>query len=97
MVRPLTNELFWNWIFCDISSGSRSRRSYCFISPAHPAAEPIFLAIDLVKKYTSYNIGTVLLVVDMAAVIMAFFVFGPETGLFSSLGLMAKSSWSSTM
>ena len=37
------------------------------------------------------NIGTALLVVDIASVVMSFFVFGPTTGLFSSLGLMAKS------
>ena len=43
------------------------------------------------KKHTSLHIGTMLLVVDMAAVVMSFFVFGPSTGLFSSLGLLAKS------
>ena len=45
----------------------------------------------VLKKYTSMNIGTALLVVDITSVIMSFFVFGPTTGLFSSLGLMAKS------
>lgn len=45
----------------------------------------------ILKRYTSFNIGTVLLLVDVTGVIMAYFVFGPETGLFSSLGLMAKS------
>ena len=35
------------------------------------------------KKHTSLHIGTMLLVVDMAAVVMSFFVFGPSTGLFS--------------
>ncbi|PNV61413.1 YitT family protein [Clostridium sp. chh4-2] len=45
----------------------------------------------ILKKYTSMNIGTALLVVDITSVIMSFFVFGPTTGLFSSLGLMAKS------
>ena len=43
------------------------------------------------KKHTSLHIGTMLLVVDMAAVVMSFFVIGPSTGLFSSLGLLAKS------
>ena len=43
------------------------------------------------KKHTSFHIGTMLLFVDMAAVVMSFFVFGPATGLFSSLGLLAKS------
>jgi len=45
----------------------------------------------ILRKYTSMNIGTALLVVDIASVVLAFFVFGPTTGLFSMLGLMAKS------
>ena len=45
----------------------------------------------ILKKHTSMNIGSALLLVDLTSVIMAFFVFGPTTGLFSSLGLMAKS------
>lgn len=45
----------------------------------------------ILQKHTSMNIGRALFVVDVAAVAMAFFVFGPTTGLYSSLGLMAKS------
>lgn len=45
----------------------------------------------ILKKHTSLNIGTALLVVDIASVLLSFFVFGPATGLFSSLGLLAKS------
>lgn len=45
----------------------------------------------ILKKHTSMNIGTALLLVDMTSVILAFFVFGAATGLYSSLGLMAKS------
>lgn len=45
----------------------------------------------ILKKHTNLNIGTALLVVDIASVLMSFFVFGPATGLFSSLGLLAKS------
>lgn len=45
----------------------------------------------VLKKYTSVNIGTALLLVDVTAVVMAFFIFGPATGLYSCLGLMAKS------
>ena len=45
----------------------------------------------ILKKHTSMNIGSALFFVDLASVLMAFFVFGPTTGLFSSLGLMAKS------
>lgn len=45
----------------------------------------------ILKKYTSFNIGTALLLADLFAVVASFFIFGPATGLFSSLGLMAKS------
>ncbi|MCI9634932.1 MAG: YitT family protein [Hungatella sp.] len=45
----------------------------------------------VLKKYTSFNIGTALFLVDFFAVVCSFFIFGPATGLFSSLGLMAKS------
>lgn len=45
----------------------------------------------ILKRRTSMNIGTALLLVDITSVVMAFFVFGPTTGLFSSLGLLAKS------
>lgn len=45
----------------------------------------------ILKKYTSMHIGTALLFVDVASVVLSFFVIGPTTGLYSSLGLMAKS------
>ncbi len=45
----------------------------------------------ILKKYVSMDIGTALLLVDVTAAALALFVFGPTTGLFSILGLMAKS------
>jgi hypothetical protein len=45
----------------------------------------------ILKKYTSFNIGTVLLIVDLVAVLLSFFIFDIQTGLFSLLGLLAKS------
>lgn len=45
----------------------------------------------ILKKYTSLNIGTALLLVDITSVVMAFFFYGASTGLFSVLGLLAKS------
>ena len=45
----------------------------------------------ILKKYTSLNIGTVLMLVDLAVVAASFFIFGAETGLFSTIGLAAKS------
>lgn len=45
----------------------------------------------ILKKHTSFNIGTMLFLVDAASVILAFFIFDVSTGLYSTLGLMAKS------
>ncbi len=43
----------------------------------------------ILKKYTSMNIGTALLVSDVGITALAF-LFGAETGLFSVLGLVMK-------
>lgn len=45
----------------------------------------------ILKSHSSLNIGSALFLVDVASVLMAFFVIGPTTGLYSTLGLMAKS------
>lgn len=45
----------------------------------------------IMKKHTSMNIGTVLMLVDVASVLASFFIFDAETGLFSTIGLAAKS------
>lgn len=45
----------------------------------------------ILKKYTSFNIGMALFIVDLLITIAACFVFDPTTGLFSFTGLMAKS------
>ena len=45
----------------------------------------------ILKKYSSMNIGTVLMLVDIASVVASYFIFGVETGLFSTIGLAAKS------
>ena len=44
----------------------------------------------IVKKYRNVDIGKALLISDVAVVIAACFVFGVETGMFSSLGLVMK-------
>ena len=44
----------------------------------------------IVKKYSNVDIGKALLISDVAVVIAACFVFGVETGMFSSLGLVMK-------
>ena len=45
----------------------------------------------ILKKYTKVNIGTALFMSDALIVIVACFVFNIETGLFSLVGLLAKS------
>lgn len=46
----------------------------------------------ILKKYTGSNdIGAMFLVVDVVAVVMAFFVSGMTIGLYSALGLVCKS------
>lgn len=45
----------------------------------------------ILKKYTSWNIGTALMLVDVAIVVASCFVFDAKTGLCSMVGLLAKS------
>ncbi len=45
----------------------------------------------ILKKYSKVNIGTALFLTDVAIVVCACLVFNIETGLFSSVGLLAKS------
>lgn len=44
----------------------------------------------ILRKYTDLNIGTSLMITDSIVVLSTFFIFGPETGLFSVAGLIAK-------
>ncbi len=44
----------------------------------------------LLKKIFRINVGQALFVVDVMVVIGVFFIFGAQTGLFSLLGLLAK-------
>lgn len=45
----------------------------------------------IVKKNSTMNIGMALFVVDLIISVAAWIVFGPQTGLFSLSGLLAKS------
>lgn len=84
---PLTNEPLLELIFAIMAPGIGS--ALLFEVEASSGGTDILAMI--LKKYTSMNIGTALLVVDIASVMLAFLVFGPTTGLFSVLGLLAKS------
>ena len=87
MTRPLTTEPLLELIFAVLLPSVGS--AILFHVGASSGGTDIIAMI--LKRYTSLNIGTVLLLVDVAGVVLAYFVFGPETGLFSFLGLMAKS------
>jgi uncharacterized membrane-anchored protein YitT (DUF2179 family) len=87
ITRPLTKEPLLELIFAILLPSVGS--ALLFNTGASSGGTDIIAMI--LKRYTSLNIGTVLLLVDVTGVIMAYFVFGPETGLFSSLGLLAKS------
>ncbi len=84
---PLTNEPLLELVFAVFLSGVGS--SLLFNIGASSGGTDIIAMI--LKKYTSFNIGSVLFLVDALAVVMAFFLFGPTTGLFSTLGLLCKS------
>ena len=87
MTRPLTGEPLLELNFAILLPSVSS--AILFSAGASSGGTDIIAMI--LKRYTCLNIGTVLLLVDVTGVILAYFVFGPETGLFSSLGLMAKS------
>lgn len=87
LTRPLTTQPLLELIFAVFLPGVGT--AILFNIGASSGGTDIIAMI--LKKHTSMNIGTVLMLVDVAAVVSSFFVFGPETGLFSTMGLAAKS------
>ncbi len=87
MDRPLTSEPVLELIFAIFLPAVGS--AILFNIGASSGGTDIIALV--LKKYTSFNIGTALFLADLFAVVSSFFIFGPATGLFSSLGLMAKS------
>ena len=87
MTAPLTQEPLLELIFAIICPAIGS--AILFNISASSGGTDIIAMI--LRKYTSINIGTALLLVDIASVVMAFYVFGPSTGLYSILGLVGRS------
>ncbi len=87
MSAPLTSEPLLELIFAIACPAIGS--AILFNISAYSGGTDIIAMI--LQKYTSIHIGTALLFVDAASVVMAFFVFGPGTGLSSLLGLIGKS------
>ncbi len=84
---PITNEPMLELIFATILPAVSS--AILFNIGASSGGTDIVAMI--LKKYSSFNIGMALFLVDLFMVIAAFFVFDAQTGLFSLTGLMAKS------
>lgn len=86
MAHPLTDEIMLELCFA-------------IILPALAAALLVFenasgggtdIIAMIIKKYSTMNISTALLVTDLIVVILAFLIFDTLTGLCSVLGLIAK-------
>lgn len=87
MAGPLTNQPFLELIFAVILPAVGS--AILFNIGASSGGTDILAMI--LKKHTSFNIGTALFVTDVIVVLSAFFIFDVQTGLYSCLGLMMKS------
>lgn len=87
MSRPLTDQPVLELIFAIFLPAFSS--AVLFNIGASSGGTDILAMI--LKKYTSFNIGSALFAVDLFITIAACFVFDPTTGLFSFTGLMAKS------
>lgn len=87
MDAPLTDEPVIELIFAIMVPATASATIFHF--DASSGGTDIIAMI--VRKYTSVNIGTGLLIADAITVMFAFFVFDVKTGLFSLCGFLAKS------
>lgn len=85
--KPLTNEPVLELIFA-IFLPSVSAAILFNIGASAGGTE---LVAMILKKYTSWNIGTALFAVDLMIVIVSCIAFDVQTGLFSFCGLLAKS------
>lgn len=87
MAAPMTNEPFLELWFAVLIPSFGS--AILFYMDASSGGTDIIAMI--VRKYTSLNIGAALTVADALIAISAFICFGPQTGLFSIMGLLMKS------
>lgn len=87
MSAPLTNEPVLELIFAIILPSVSA--AILFNIGASGGGTDIIAMI--LRKYSTFNIGTALFLVDLFITVAACFVFDPQTGLFSFTGLMAKS------
>ena len=86
MAHPLTDEIMLELCFAIILPALAA--ALLFFENASGGGTDI-IAMNI-KKYSTMNISTALLVTDLIVVILAFLIFDTLTGLCSVLGLMAK-------
>ena len=86
MAHPLTNEIMLELCFAIILPALAAALLF-FENASGGGTDIIAMSI---KKYSTMNISTALLVTDLIVVILAFLIFDTLTGLCSVLGLMAK-------
>ena len=86
MSGPLTNQISLELCFAILLPAIAA--ALLFFENASGGGTDIIAMI--IKKYSTMNISTALLLCDLIIVILAFFVFDILTGLCSILGLMAK-------
>lgn len=87
MSAPITDQLFLELIY---TVGGIAVGSAILFSQGASSGGTDIIAM-LVKRFSSANIGTALLVSDCLMVIMGFFAFGVKIGLYSFVGLIIKS------
>jgi len=83
---PLTGDTMLELIFSILLPAIGS--AIVFNSNASTGGTDIIAKI--LNKYTSINIGKTLLLADFGITVMALFVFGVRTGMYSMLGLILK-------
>lgn len=86
MAHPLTDEIMLELCFAIILPALAA--ALLFFENASGCGTDIIAMI--IKKYSTMNISTALLVTDLIVVILAFLIFDTLTGLCSVLGLIAK-------
>ncbi|MBP3656425.1 MAG: YitT family protein [Clostridia bacterium] len=88
LTAPLTNQPFLELCFAVLLPSFGS--SILFHLDGSSGGTDIIAMI--VRKYTNLNIGTALMAADALITLAALICFGPETGLYSILGLLLKSA-----
>lgn len=86
MDAPLTNQPVLELIFAILLPAFSA--AILFNMDASSGGTDIIAMV--LKKYTSLDIGVALMITDTIVAVAAFFFYGPETGLFSVAGLLAK-------